>query len=86
MSDESFRDASLSELQKEALWQDEKAAAKPQTAEEAGINDEFFSDPVEQIGRLILDFQRRLDGIEDNLARLFKEIGHEHTWSKITGE
>jgi len=42
MSDESFRDASLSELQKEALWQDEKAAAKPQTAEEAGINDEFF--------------------------------------------
>jgi len=54
--------------------------------EDTHVNSGLISDPIEQVAAFILDFQRRLDRIEDNLSKLFKEIGHEHTWTKITGE
>jgi len=51
--------------------------------ENVGINDGLVSDPVEQIGGLILNFQRRLDILEDNLAKMFKQIGHADGWNRL---
>jgi hypothetical protein len=31
----------------------------------------------------IVNLQRDVDRLNDNLARVFKELGHEHTWNKI---
>jgi hypothetical protein len=40
-------------------------------------------DPVQQVGAIILGFQRELETLQDNLAKMFKQMGHLDEWNRI---
>jgi len=54
-----------------------------QVSQEELENEFFHADPVAQVGALILGFERHLQTLEDNLAKLFKQIGHQDEWNRI---
>lgn len=51
------------------------------------LENKFFHytpDPVQQVAALVFGFERHLDTLEDNLAKMFKQMGHGDEWNRIS--